>query len=97
MLRRIQIYFQGVKPVVIDGALYVSWTSLTAVLGVFSGEEAYKYVNPVALFWLKASLTTSTAGLGALKMFRSTSFGNHVKNRDAQAALNNEGTKETKT
>lgn len=62
------------KAVWIDGTLYVCIAMFLALQTTFSSEEAYSYVNPYALFWLKAVLGTLGAGAGALKMFRSTTF-----------------------
>lgn len=63
-----------VSPAVIDGLLYSTWAMFTAVLANFSSEEAYKYVDPWVLFYLKAILGSVAAGLGALKAFRSQSY-----------------------
>lgn len=66
------------KPVHIDGALYVLIALFGAVSGIFSSDDAYKYVNPYVIFWLKAAVEIALAGVGSLKMFRSTSYAEHV-------------------
>jgi hypothetical protein len=95
LLRRYEA-FKGIPAVFIDGALLTSWSMLTALLGVFSGEEAYKYCNPHVLFWSKAVLVFTTAGLASLKAFRSTSYSQHQENKKI-ASGNTEVFTETKT
>ena len=70
-----------IKPVHIDGALYVAIAVFLAVQSYFTSEEAYKYVNPYAIFWIKGICAVVGAGAGALKMFRSRTYSDHV---DAQ-------------
>jgi hypothetical protein len=72
---------KALPAVFIDGSLYASWAALTALLGIFSGEESYKYVNPYALFWMKTVLSTIVAGIGAIKMFRSTAYSDHQEKK----------------
>ncbi len=67
----------AIPAVVIDGTLYATWSALTALLAIFSGEESYKYINPYVLFWSKTILSTIVAGIGAVKMFRSTAYSDH--------------------
>lgn len=57
-----------------DGVLYVTLGVFVFLQGYFSSEEAYKYVNPFMLFWLKAFVGGIAAGAGALKMYRSGGF-----------------------
>lgn len=40
----------------------------------FSTEDAYKYVNPFWLFWIKAGLVAIGAGAAAIKGFMSTTY-----------------------
>lgn len=66
-----------VPPVWIDGSLYVMM-ALTSFLGVtLSSDESYKYINPVFLYWLKMVIGGLDAMLLALKLFRSTTYGDH--------------------
>jgi len=67
------------RPVHIDGILYISIAALVFLQGVFSGEEAYKYVNPWLLFWLKTIVGCMAAAAGAAKMFRSGAVANDRK------------------
>ena len=71
------------RTVWIDGVLYFSIAVLVFLQGYFSTEEAYKYCSPFVLFWLKAAVGALGAGAGALKMFRSQTFANHVKSEQA--------------
>jgi hypothetical protein len=63
-----------IKPVHIDGVLYVAIAMFLAVQSYFTSEEAYKYVNPYIIFWIKGVCATLGAGAGALKMFRSRTY-----------------------
>lgn len=66
-------------PVVIDGALYVSIAAFTALQSSFGSDEAIAIMGAKTLFWIKTSLGTLLASCLALKMFRSTSYSEHVK------------------
>jgi len=59
----------------IEGWLY--WYTAFGVTAqeFLSSEEAYKYCNPVLLFWLRMFLGSSVAGFNAVKAFRSMTFG----------------------
>lgn len=58
----------------IDGLTYVGIALLGYVIGQLSSDDAAKYVDAQFLFWLKMGVGSSSAGLIALKMFRSTSY-----------------------
>ena len=58
----------------VDGSIYVMLQGLTFLATAFSGEDAYKYINPFVLFWLKICLGEGACMLLAIKTFRSTSF-----------------------
>lgn len=66
-------------PVVIDGTLYVTMALFGAVEGYFTGKEAYEYVNPYAIFWIKGFCIVLLAMCMALKTFRSTTYSEHQK------------------
>lgn len=68
-----------VKPVHIDGTLYVSMAVFLAIQSYFTSEEAYKYVNPYAIFWIKGVCAVVGAAAGALKMFRSRTYADSQK------------------
>lgn len=69
----------NIKPVYLDAFLYTVAAVFIFLQGYFSGEEAYKYVNPYFLYWFKAFIGSLTAGAVALKMFRSDSFSKHER------------------
>lgn len=79
--RSLWAFSSSLSPAVIDGTLYTSWTMLTALLGVMSSEEAYKYVDPWVLFYSKAIMTCIVAGVGALKAFRSSTYADSKKGK----------------
>lgn len=81
MIRKSVTWLLNVPPVMIDGLLYTLVAMFVAAQGIFTSEEAYKYVNPYALFWGKSTLAIFGAGLAALKMFRSTSYADHIKDK----------------
>jgi len=77
MIKAIQTYFAGIAPAYIDGALYVMIAVFGAIMTAFSSDESAKYVDPVWLFWIRTITGVASAGLLALKMFRSTTFADH--------------------
>lgn len=66
------------SPVMVDGTLYVCIAMFLAIQSYFTTEEAYKYVNAYAIFWIKGICATLGAGAGALKMFRSRTYSDHM-------------------
>lgn len=86
MTRKALTWLVNVPPVFIDGTLYTLVAMFVALQGIFSSEEAYKYVNAYALFWGKSVVSVLAAGLTALKMFRSTSYADHLKVKDLESA-----------
>lgn len=85
MLHRIQTYFAGVKPVYIDGALYVALAFLGAIMITFNNDDVYKYVPyPRIVFWIKSVDEWLIATLTALKMFRSTAYAEHLANKQME-------------
>lgn len=72
----------------IDGHLYF-WNAVgSSALTYLSSEEAYHYINPVWLFWIKLAIGSGMAGCNGLKAFRSMTFGRFAQQEQA---------KETKT
>lgn len=80
--------YGGLKPVVIDGFLYVVIAVCGTVTAILTQDDAYKYVNPYVLYIGKSVFEVLGAATTALKMFRSTSYGDHRTSVDAKAALN---------
>ena len=81
MIAYIQRYFQYVSPMFLDGTLYVLIAWFGAWAAAFSSDEAAKYVPDDYLFWLRTVCASTSAGLLALKMFRSTSFAEHQETK----------------
>lgn len=69
----------SVKPVHIDGGLYVAIGCMTALLLCLSSDDAIKFVAPITLWWLRTISEVINGGLLALKMYRSTSFADSKK------------------
>lgn len=78
MLLRIQNYFAAIKPVTVDGFLYILIAVFGTVQGLMQSDETYKYMSPYVVFYIKFFSALLLAGATALKMFRSTSYSNHV-------------------
>jgi hypothetical protein len=70
-----------ITPAQLDGALYIMIAVCGAVQTFFSSDEAYKYINAYLLFYIKCSAGIVLAGVGALKMFRSTTYSDHLKDK----------------
>lgn len=66
------------KPVHIDGALWVLLALFTTQQQMLTGEEAYKYASPYFLFWFKFTVASLAAATASLKAFRSTSYTKHL-------------------
>lgn len=66
-------------PVFIDGLLYVCILSFAFIQSYFTSDESYKYVSPYFLFWMKFVVGLLGTIAGAVKMFRSTSYSDHLK------------------
>lgn len=81
LLRYAPKFVSGIKPVHIDGMLWVGIAIFGAMQGMLTTDEAYKYVPPSVLFWMKFSVMCAVAGCGALKAFRSTSYAGHLQDQ----------------
>lgn len=67
------------SPVFIDGTLYVCIVAFAFIQNYFTSDDSYKYVSPYFLFWMKFAVGLMGTIAGALKMFRSTSYSDHLK------------------
>ena len=76
--------YSGVKPVVIDGILYVLIAMFGSIIAAFTSDEAYKYCNVYFIFWTKTISEIGLAGVSALKMFRSTSYSDHLATKQVE-------------
>jgi hypothetical protein len=63
----------------IDGWLYFGNAVGAALLTYISSEEAYKYIDALVLFWLKAGVGSAMAGLNGIKAYRSMAFARYVE------------------
>jgi len=67
------------KPVHLDGMLYILIAVFAAMQITLTSDEVYKYANPYFVFYTKAVVGCCGAAVGALKMFRSNSYAEHRK------------------
>lgn len=65
------------KPVSLDGWIYVVIAVAGALRISLGSDEAAKYVTAVELFWIKLIVDSVGAGFLALKMYRSTAFADY--------------------
>lgn len=75
-----------INAVFVDGSLWVLIALFTAMQGMLTGEESYKYASPTVLFWTKFTIASMAASCGALKAFRSTSYAHHIEDVKAKDA-----------
>ena len=69
------------KAVHIDGTLYVCMGLFTFLQGYFSEDDASRYVNPWLLWWLRAGIGSLAAMAASLKMYRSSSYADSLKDK----------------
>jgi len=74
----------GISPIQLDGTLYMLIAAFGSIQTFFTSDEAYKYVDPNWLFWIKCLTGIALAVVGALKMFRSTAYAEHIKSEQTQ-------------
>lgn len=75
--------------VVLDGLVYTSLAVFTALNSQFGSDEAAKFINPTHLFWLKTICNTIAAAALALKMYRSTSYAEHLVKKNGNGKEHN--------
>lgn len=80
--------YGGLKPVVIDGFLYVVIAVCGFAEATLTSDDVYKYMNPFLVFYTKWIVGMIGAGATALKMFRSTSYSEHQDAKKAEASKN---------
>lgn len=68
-----------IPPVFTDGFLLCLSSFCAAILTYLATEEAYKYVYPVILFWLKVTLGSTSSTISALVAFRSKVYSQHLQ------------------
>ena len=84
MIKHIKLLMQ-IPPVFTDGFLLMVATFCGATLTYLSTEEAYKYVYPTLLFWLKIILGSTSSTITALVGFRSKVYSQHSQQLKADA------------
>lgn len=87
----------GIKPVVIDGGLYVIIALCAYAETTLKGDDSYKYMAAWLVWYSKGVFGFIGAGALALKMFRDKSYANHREATDAKEALNLPDSKQTIT
>lgn len=85
------------KPVYVDGLLYVLIGLFGAMEATFNDDTAYKYFNPYVLYFCKNIIIWCLAIVSALKMFRSTTFSDHLEKQKVDLAKQVGDTKTTVT
>jgi len=73
----------SIKPVHIDGWLYIGCAFFGAWTATFSSDAAYKYVEPNWLYWLKGFSESLGASCLAAKMYRSTQYSDSLKDKQS--------------
>ena len=86
MFLKLQSYFSKIKPVTVDGTLYVLIAVFGASVTITTSDDAYKYFNPYFLYYTRCAVEVLLAGVSALKMFRSTSYSEHIKEKENEKA-----------
>ncbi len=72
-------WLRDLRPVHIDGAIFVLIAVTMAMAITLGTDDAGKYIAPATLFYLKNIVAWTSAGFLALKMFRSASYAHDVK------------------
>lgn len=88
MINFIIKHYGGLKPVVIDGFLYVIIAVCGFAEATLTSDDVFKYMNPYLVFYIKWIVGMLGAGATALKMFRSTSYSEHQDAKKAEAIKN---------
>lgn len=75
------------KPVVLDGWLWVIIGGSGAAIAELGSETAFKYINPYILFWAKFFFSVQLASATSLKTYRSTAYAKHLDDQKTEKAL----------
>lgn len=75
------------KPVVLDGWLWVIIGGSGAAIAELGSETAFKYINPYLLFWAKFYFSVQFASATSLKTYRSTTYAKHLDDQKTEKAL----------
>ena len=75
-------YLSSISSVFLDGLLYIGIAMMGFCISFFASDDATMFIKPTALFWLKGTFGCGSAGLLALKLYRSTSYAHHLEAKD---------------
>ena len=81
MIRWTYERLSAIPAVFIDGLIYVLIAVGAAALTMYSTDDAAKFVDPHMLWLIKGTLGIGSAGVLALKMFRSTAYADHQSDK----------------
>lgn len=87
MIRAVSNYLSSIPAIFIDGTLYCMIAWLVFSQAYLGGDEAAKWIAPLIKFWINYSIGSLAAMAGALKMFRSTAYGEHQQAKKAETAF----------
>lgn len=86
MIRAIANYCTTLPAVWIDGSLYVTMSVVTFWLGILNSDQARAFIGPKAMFILTFVIGTANVALLSIKMFRSTAYADHQRDKQASGA-----------
>lgn len=82
----LQKSFSKMPPVFFDGLLLAMSSFLTAFLTYLATEEAYKYVLPTLLFWMKVFIGSTSSSIQAIVAYRNQQYSKHLIQTAANAS-----------
>lgn len=85
LLPKIQKSFLNIDAVFMNAVIAVSLAGFIFSQTWFGSDDAYHYVMPVALFWLKYSFGLIATMFLALKSFLSTDYAKHLQGKGVPA------------
>lgn len=68
----------------VDGSTYIGIAFFGALQTAFGSDEAAKWIAPETLFWCRTICGATWQSLLAFKLFRSTSYANHLDAKTAE-------------
>lgn len=81
MIKATSAYFSQIPPVFIDGITFVLIQGLTFLQAAFGSDQAAKYIDPFLLWIIQVSIGELASVFLAIKMFRSSSYADHLKDK----------------
>jgi hypothetical protein len=84
-----------VKPVILDGFLYVLIALFGGMEATFTSDEAFKYLNVYFIYYSKTIVVWLLEVVTAIKMFRSTSYSDHLAKVKTDQAIIDGDSKQT--